>query len=392
MPLARLVLALTLVAPAVVPAAAAAQISPDGNGAVVDVASRQAAPPFEVGGTMGLAAIFPTFGGTVSIPVARRASVEVVGQLAPWRLDDGDDTWLMTQIQVRLPFRERPRARRSLILGVTGITVGDRFSTADRRREWDLESWIRPHAGVSWQWQRSSHVDMRLDVLAVFLGERRTGGRAGGQRLHDLAPRTGVVVRLAAMAVALVAGSLLAVPAAAAQTIGDEAPDRIGPRLEVGGGAGLTVAYPEISALVSVPIGPQMSFEVAVGVMPRIIYDVEHVLAQAQFRLPFGAAAALTAQPAARRDTNRDAAAGPRRQRLLGRRHPCRVPARRRQPAVADGASRRLPLRRTGAVHARRGAAAGAAGGGDVRLAPLTAPQRLSGTRTGLASCRPPCR
>jgi len=166
MPLARLVLALTLVAPA----AAAAQLSPGGNGAAVDVASHQAAAPVEVGGTMGLVAIFPTFGGTVSLPVARRASVEVVGQFAPWRLDDGDDAWFMTQVQVRLPFRERPRARRSLILGVTTITVGDRFTTADRRRNWEMESWVRPHAGVSWQWQQSAHIDMRLDVLGVLLG------------------------------------------------------------------------------------------------------------------------------------------------------------------------------------------------------------------------------
>ena len=64
-------------------------------------------------------------------------------------------------------------------------------------------------------------------------------------------------------------------------------PTPIPPRFEIGGVAGLTVAYPEIGALASVPIGPQTSFEVAVGWLPRIIYDVEHVVAQAQFRMPF---------------------------------------------------------------------------------------------------------
>lgn len=78
--------------------------------------------------------------------------------------------------------------------------------------------------------------------------------------------------------------------AATAQDAVDEPPlDVIGPRLEIGGGAGLAVAFPEVSALASVPIGPLASFEVAVGWMPRLIYDIEHTLAQAQFRLPFRA-------------------------------------------------------------------------------------------------------
>ena len=166
MPLARLVLALTLVAPAV----AEAQFGPGGSSAPVDVAARHVPPSFEVGGTMGLAVILPTFGGTVSMPAGRRASIDVVGQVMPWRLDDGDDTWLMTQVQLRIPFRERPRARRSLLVGLTSFTVGDRFTTAGQRREWDLESWVRPHAGVSWQWQRLPRIDMRLDVVGVFLG------------------------------------------------------------------------------------------------------------------------------------------------------------------------------------------------------------------------------
>jgi hypothetical protein len=97
-----------------------------------------------------------------------------------------------------------------------------------------------------------------------------------------------VVVR--AVAVAALAGFCggLASPVAA-QTAGDEPPARIGPRIEIGGGAGLAVAFPEVNALVSLPFGPYTSFELAVGWMPRIVYDVEHNLAQAQFRLPFGA-------------------------------------------------------------------------------------------------------
>jgi hypothetical protein len=78
--------------------------------------------------------------------------------------------------------------------------------------------------------------------------------------------------------------------AVAAQPAGDAPPPApIGPRIEIGGGAGLALAFPEVNALVSLPIGPQTSFELAVAWMPPIGYDVEHNLAQAQFRLPFGA-------------------------------------------------------------------------------------------------------
>ncbi len=152
------------------PAAAAAQAPAGASSPSIDLAAPRAGG-IELGATMGVALIVPTFGGTVSIPVHRRASVEVVGQVAPWMLESGDDTWFMTQVQLRVPFRERPRARRSLIVGLTSFTVGDRYATANGRREWDFGSWVRPHAGVSWQWQRSPHVDMRLDVHAVFLGD-----------------------------------------------------------------------------------------------------------------------------------------------------------------------------------------------------------------------------
>jgi len=91
-----------------------------------------------------------------------------------------------------------------------------------------------------------------------------------------------------AVAIALV---LAAATTAAAQAAGDEPPPpRIPARLELGASAGLTVAFPEVGLLASIPIGPQASFEASIGWMPRVIYDVEHVLTQAQFRLPFGAA------------------------------------------------------------------------------------------------------
>ena len=58
----------------------------------------------------------------------------------------------------------------------------------------------------------------------------------------------------------------------------------------------------EVGVQASVPIGPRAAFEMAVGWLPRVIYDVEHVLAQAQFRVPFRAHLAIPEEPADRGD------------------------------------------------------------------------------------------
>jgi hypothetical protein len=97
-----------------------------------------------------------------------------------------------------------------------------------------------------------------------------------------------VVVKVP-LAVALVLAARLAVATMAAAQVADDEPlpNPIPARVEIGGGGGLMVAYPEVGVLASVPIGPRAAFEVAVSWLPRVIYDVEHALAQAQFRLPF---------------------------------------------------------------------------------------------------------
>jgi hypothetical protein len=97
-----------------------------------------------------------------------------------------------------------------------------------------------------------------------------------------------VVVNLRVAASVVLAACLAAPLQTAAQDQGGEpVPDRVPPRLELGGGAGQMVAYPEVSALLSVPAGPQTSLELVVGWLPRVIYDVEHAVVQAQVRLPF---------------------------------------------------------------------------------------------------------
>jgi hypothetical protein len=96
-----------------------------------------------------------------------------------------------------------------------------------------------------------------------------------------------VVVRAAAVALVLILPLAVATMAAAQVAEDEPPPTPIPPRVEIGGVAGLTVAFPEVGVLASMPTGPGSAFEVAVGWLPRVIYDVEHVVAQAQFRLPF---------------------------------------------------------------------------------------------------------
>jgi hypothetical protein len=92
-----------------------------------------------------------------------------------------------------------------------------------------------------------------------------------------------------AMALILIA-RLAAATGAAAQEADDEPlPAPVPSRFEIGGVAGLTVAYPEVGVLASVPTGPGTAIEVSVGWLPRVFYDVEHVVTQAQFRMPFRA-------------------------------------------------------------------------------------------------------
>jgi hypothetical protein len=130
------------------------------------------APPgtagVEIGAGSMVVAIFPTIGGQVSVPASRRARLELGTHLLPWMLEDGDDVGFVTQVQARIPFRHGPPgSRRSLLVGATAFTIGDRWDSVD---EWDFDTDVRPHAGVSWQWQQSRHVDLRVDLHGVFTG------------------------------------------------------------------------------------------------------------------------------------------------------------------------------------------------------------------------------
>ena len=127
----------------------------------------------ELGASSGILFIFLTFGGHVSLPVTPGLNLEVSSEVAPWVVDFGEGVDLMmgTQIQVRRPFhRGRPGSQRSLIVGVSAFTVGERRRAHDGRDTWDFQTTLRPHGGISWQWWQGPHRDVRLDVLGVGIG------------------------------------------------------------------------------------------------------------------------------------------------------------------------------------------------------------------------------
>lgn len=128
----------------------------------------QRAEGVEIGVGSMVVAIFPALGGHVSVPASRRVRLEAGAQILPWLLEDGEDFVVATQLQARIPLRQGPPgSRRSLLLGVTGFTTVDRL---DGSNAWEFFGTVRPHAGASWQWQKSPHLDVRIDLHGVLTG------------------------------------------------------------------------------------------------------------------------------------------------------------------------------------------------------------------------------
>ena len=132
----------------------------------------------------------PTFGGQVSIPASDRVRVEVGTHVLPWMLEDGDDLGVVTQVQVRIPFRHgQPGAAAACSSGRTAISTGNRWESAGD--EWHFHTFLRPHAGVSWQWQKGRHLDVRIDLQGVITAPSIALRRAVRGVLGGLARRTG---------------------------------------------------------------------------------------------------------------------------------------------------------------------------------------------------------
>jgi hypothetical protein len=90
-----------------------------------------------------------------------------------------------------------------------------------------------------------------------------------------------------------VAAAGVFVLACAAQTHGQPAPDTsfpgaiVPPRVEVGGGGGVSGTSPEVGALVSLPLGDRLSFDVGASYLARVWRSPAFALGQAQLRIPF---------------------------------------------------------------------------------------------------------
>jgi hypothetical protein len=128
--------------------------------------ARAQAARVELGVGSTLLLVFPTFGGHVSVPTHTGLRVEAGTQVLPWILEEGDDVALLSHAQLNIPVRSRsPRHRRGWLAGITAFTIGDRW---DRRGAWSFDTIVRPHAGFSWQWEQTAHLDLRLDLQGLL--------------------------------------------------------------------------------------------------------------------------------------------------------------------------------------------------------------------------------
>ena len=86
---------------------------------------------------------------------------------------------------------------------------------------------------------------------------------------------------------AVVVTRLAVATLALAQTPIDAAAAPIPMRIEAGPIGGVTLAFPEVGVLASVPVDRRLAIEVAVSHMPSFAYEPAHSLAQVQGRIPF---------------------------------------------------------------------------------------------------------
>jgi hypothetical protein len=145
-------------------------------------------PRLELAGGGGVAGTSPEFGGLVSLPLGPRLSLDAgVSHLA--RIF-ASPPFVLTQLELRIPFRRHLRSRRSLVAGVTDVRP-------HHRSEQDSPLWRTdgrqtfPHAGASLQWPAGSRADFRLDaeLILQFDDEAPVVPRVVGTFVWPPAPR-----------------------------------------------------------------------------------------------------------------------------------------------------------------------------------------------------------
>jgi hypothetical protein len=123
------------------------------------------APRIEIGALGGVAATSPEVGALLSLPLDNRVSLDVsVGHLS--RVFRAPP-YVISQAQVRIPFRAHLRSRRSLVVGVTHVRPY--AESDDDSGIWaEDRPFLYPHVGTSLQWSLGSHADFRLDTQLVI--------------------------------------------------------------------------------------------------------------------------------------------------------------------------------------------------------------------------------
>ena len=83
------------------------------------------------------------------------------------------------------------------------------------------------------------------------------------------------------------------------------------PRIEIGGGGGVSGTSPDVGMLASLPLGDWLSFDVGASYLARVWRSPAFGLGQAQLRIPFRRPPAIAVQPPGRRDLPRGPRSAP---------------------------------------------------------------------------------
>jgi hypothetical protein len=127
-------------------------------------------PRVELGAMSGLTGPLVELGAFASVPTGQGPAFELVVSWMPGVMfDDYDDeSYLVSQAQLRVPFGQARRSRRSLVVGVTSIRTLSRHRWTDSFLGDNEDHDVRPHAGASLQWPMGRHADFRFDAQGIF--------------------------------------------------------------------------------------------------------------------------------------------------------------------------------------------------------------------------------
>jgi hypothetical protein len=133
-----------------------------------DVVDAIVPPRIELGGGGGVSGTSPDFGALASLPLGDRLSLDVGASylMRVWR----SPAYVLSQAQLRIPFRARLRSRYSLLVGVTHLEAIDpRPGDSPLWREDGVDTF--PHAGASLQWPLlGPNADLRVDAQVIVQG------------------------------------------------------------------------------------------------------------------------------------------------------------------------------------------------------------------------------